>query len=55
MGLDETASNIAFTFIMGVLVLTPIALIDGYYTQQKILSELDGIKQEIAIKEETDW
>ena len=42
MGLNETVS---ICLIMGVLVLTPIALIDGYFTQQKILSELDEIKK----------
>ena len=46
MGLIETVSNIGFIFIIGVLGVTPIALIDGYFTQQKILIKLDEIKQE---------
>ena len=57
MGLIETVTNIGVIFTIGVLGLTPIALIDGYFTQQKILSRLDGIKQEIPKEEDfdADW
>ena len=54
MGSNETVSNIGFIFIIGVLGLTPIALIDGYFTQQSILIQLEGIKQHILKEEDFD-
>ena len=52
MGLNETISNIGFIFIIGVLGLAPIALIDGYFTQQDIRIQLEDIKHNIYILKE---
>ena len=52
MGLIETIGNIGYIFISGVLVLAPIALIDGYFTQQDIRFQLEGIKHNIHILKE---
>ena len=52
MGLNETVSNIGFIFTIGVLGLAPIALIDGYFTQQDIRIQLKDIKHNIYILKE---
>ena len=40
MGLFDTISTV---FIVGVLGLTPLAIIDGYFTQVKVLRKLEEI------------
>ena len=47
MELIETIESIVYIFIMGVLEMTPIALINGYLNQNKILSELEETNQEL--------
>ena len=47
MGFEDTLDYIASGFFIGLLMFTPLAFVDGYFTQKKMMKEIRSIRGRI--------